>query len=45
MCHDNQNELLKLMSMGILRRIASNLQATEFFTIMMDECTDIATGS
>ena len=42
MSHETQNELLKLMSVSVLRKIASDLQATEFFSIMMDECTDIA---
>ena len=35
-----QNEILKLMAHTILRGIATNLQNTEFFTIMMDECAD-----
>ena len=30
------------MAMHVLRKIASDLQATEFYTIMMDECTDAA---
>ena len=42
MSHDNHNELLKLMAVNVLRQIASNLQATEFITIMVDQCTDIA---
>ena len=42
MCHDNQNEFIKLMAVNVLRRIASKLQATEFITVMMDECTDVA---
>lgn len=40
--HHIQNELLKLMSVNVLRAIARNLQTTDFITIMMDECTDIA---
>ncbi len=35
-----QNEILKVMAHTILRGIANNLQNTEFFTIMMDECAD-----
>ena len=42
MCHDIQYELLKLMANNSLCQIASKLQATEFITLMMDECTDIA---
>ncbi len=41
MSHETQNELLKLMSVNILRKISSNLKSTEFCTIMMDECTDV----
>ena len=37
-----QNEILKLMSLSILRKIGSDLQATEFVTIMMDECADVS---
>ena len=36
--HDNQNELLKIMAMNIIRW---NLHETEFITVMMDECADI----
>jgi len=32
--------MLKIMSQHVLRKIASNLQSTEFVTVMMDECTD-----
>ena len=32
--------MLKIMAMYVLRKIAGDLQATEFFAIMMDECTD-----
>ncbi len=42
MSHDNQNEFLKLMAVNILRQIASKLQSTDFITIMIDECTDVA---
>ena len=39
---ETQNEVLKIMAMNVLRKIAGDLQATEFFAIMMDECTDAA---
>lgn len=34
--------MLKVMATTVLRKIASDLQGTEFFTIMIDECTDAA---
>lgn len=37
--HDMQNEILRKMAHTILCGIATNLQRTEFFT-MMDECAD-----
>ena len=37
-----QNEMLQLMSVSILRCIASNLPTSSMFTIMADECTDIS---
>ena len=40
--HDIQNKMLKLMALSILRKIAVNLRTTEFYTIMVDECTDIS---
>ena len=40
--HDIQNEMLKIMALSILRKIAVNLRATEFYTIMVDECTHIS---
>ena len=39
--HDTQNEILKLMALSVLWEIAVNFQHTEFYTIMVDECTDI----
>ena len=39
--HDTQNEILKFMALSVLREIAVNLQRTEFYTIMVDECADI----
>ena len=44
MSHDNQNEMLKIMAMNVLRKIASDLQAADYYTIMMDECTDVSNG-
>ena len=40
--HECQDELLKLMALNIQRKIAGVLQCTEFFTIMVDECTDVS---
>ncbi len=37
-----QNEMLQVMSMSILRSIASSLHSTDAFSIMADECTDIS---
>lgn len=31
-----------IMANSILRKIASDLRSSEFFTIMMDECTDVS---
>ena len=30
------------MAMAVLRKIAGDLQSTEFISIMTDECTDVA---
>ena len=32
--------MLKVIAMNVLRKTAGDLQATEFFIIMMDECAD-----
>ena len=37
-----QNEILLLMSLQITRGIANDIQKAKFFTIMIDECTDIS---
>ena len=42
MCCDSQNKMLKIMAMNVLRKVASDLQAANFYSIMMDECTDIS---
>ncbi len=39
--HDTQNEILKVMAVRILRKIAAGLQLSPFITIMMDETTDV----
>ena len=41
MSHEVQNELIRLMALSVLRKIAGDLQATEFISVMIDECTDI----
>ena len=38
--HDIQNEIVKVMSMQVLRRIVSNLQLSPFLALMMDESAD-----
>ena len=35
------NEVIKLMAFSVLQKIAGDLQATEFISVMIDECTDI----
>ena len=42
MSHESQNEMLKIMAMNVLRKIASDLQTADFYSIMMDECTAIS---
>ena len=37
-----QNEMLEVMALQVLRKLTSSLQESEFFTIMVDECTDSA---
>ena len=39
-CHDIQNELLKVMALSILRRIAGSICNSKFYCIMCDECID-----
>ena len=39
---DMQNELLQVMAVSILRKLAALFHNTEFLTIMVDETTDIA---
>ena len=35
--------MLKIMAQNILRTIASNIQYTEFVSVMIDECTEVRT--
>ena len=42
MSPDVQNEVIKVMALQILREIAENLQSTPFYTLMVDETTDIS---
>ena len=37
-----QNELLQLMSLQIIRDISGSIHEAKFYTIMIDECTDIS---
>ena len=36
-----QNEMMQIMALKILREIATNLQDSDFFTMMWDEATDV----
>ena len=37
-----QNETLKVMAMRVLREIAALIQSEPFFTVMVDETTDVS---
>ena len=37
-----QNEMVKVMALRILREITGNLQSSSFFTVMVDETTDVS---
>ncbi|XP_053398113.1 zinc finger MYM-type protein 1-like [Mercenaria mercenaria] len=37
---DIQNEILQIMALGILRRVAANIGTNRFYSIMVDEATD-----
>ena len=37
----NQNEMMQIMALKILREIATNLQDSDFFTMMCNEATDV----
>ena len=40
--HEVQNEILELMALRVLREICEFLHSTEFYTVMIDECTDVS---
>ena len=40
--HEIQNELLSIMSLQAIREIASQIQSAPYFTVMIDEATDLA---
>ena len=40
--HEIQNELLSIMSLQVIREIASQIQSAPYFTVMIDEATDLA---
>ena len=39
---DMQNEILREMALQVLRQIIASVQAAQFFTIMVDEITDVS---
>ena len=39
--HEIQNELLSIMSLQVIREIASQIQSAPYFTVMIDEATDL----
>jgi hypothetical protein len=41
--HDIQNELLSLMANDILRQVLADIKSSPYFSIMVDETTDIST--
>ena len=40
--HETQNELLSIMSLQVIHEIASQIQSAPYFTVMIDEATDLA---
>ncbi len=40
--HDIQNEILKVMSLHILRDVVLLIRSAPFFSIMVDETTDVS---
>ena len=40
--HEIQNELLSIMSLQVIREIAGQIQSAPYFTVMIDEATDLA---
>ena len=41
-CGDMQNEMVKVMALRVLREIAASIQSAQFFTVMVDETTDVS---
>ena len=39
--HEIQNELVSIMSLQVIREIASQIQSAPYFTMMIDEATDL----
>ena len=39
---ENQNEIISIMALQVLREIASSIQKVRFFTLTADEVTDAA---
>ena len=39
---ENQNEIISIMALQVLREIASSIQKARFFTLTADEVTDAA---
>ena len=42
---ENQNEIISIMALQVLREIASSIQKARFFTLTADEVTDAPTKS
>ena len=40
--HDIQNEILDLMAISVLREIVDQIKQAGFYSLLADECTDIA---
>ncbi len=40
--HDIQNECLQIMALQVLRRLSQNIRESACYSIMADECTDVA---
>ena len=40
--HDIQNEMIKIMGLHILRQVCEKMRDSGWYTIMADECTDVA---
>ena len=38
--HDMQNEMIKAMAFSVLQSLGKDIQSSDFFTVMCDECTD-----